>query len=57
MTISLHWWMVPCALCLIGIYLTHRANTASGYAGGFMEACAALAFFGMAIAFTVGHFT
>lgn len=55
MTITLHWWMIPAALVLLGLVLAWLDDS-TGYLGGMAGAFGLFVCFAMAIAFTVGHF-
>jgi cytochrome b561 len=56
MTITLHWWMVPAAIAVLGGFFWVKAGWADdGCFGGMAEMFASIGLFAVALAICVGH--
>ena len=57
MTITLHWWMVPLGLTVLGVFLLVMDGRQGGYASGLIGGVAFTACIAAALAFTLGHYS
>lgn len=54
MIITLHWWMIPILIILIGAYISSQ-DTSTGYGGGITGGFVFIVALVVAIAFSIGH--
>jgi len=57
MQITLHWWIVPIILALLGLFFAYRfEKESSGYGFDIVSFALMAAFFGGALCFVAGHY-